>query len=264
MVSMDSTIISAIIGALATILAALLAIRFARNKSDEKVKESEEESDALDPLLEEVRNGPYSLRKATEEDIQWIALKTKELYGNEDSVPLHTKLSWYQKNPNGFWVVVNSHGACVGSCEILPISASTLDLVRGGKIREKDKTQKDIIGVGKAEDRSILYLENFMSVNDRNLPNQWAFKECLIGLRKIISDLNVNPKNTKIYAMPIKEFETAFGKKRSNSERILRELGFYKIVENTVQGYPLYCGDLEALLKRLKPLKGRFKKMKNA
>jgi len=203
---------------------------------------------------------PYRTKKCKRADIDWIAATATELYGRRDAVPLSTKLSWFGKNPKGFWVLQDHNGTRVGSLELLPIKESTLLKIMNRTLAEKDKTPDDIVSKDYTGTVNIIYIENIMSVNTDNEPCVWGFKEILSHLEDCLLAFNTASHSTRLYAMPIPSFKSKHGKRVSHSERLLRAVGFNVVVRKTKQGYPLYAATLGDVTKRLRPITERFRK----
>lgn len=191
---------------------------------------------------------PYSLQQADEDDIRWIALKAVDLYDKKDSVPEDVKMAWFKKNPKGFWVIKNRLGGRMGSFELLPIKRIAIEQMKNKTMRERDKETDHIYSSENNKKADCVYIENLMAINNDNIPNQWAFRECLLSVKDIVKEMGLTIDRVKVYAMPVREFNTEKGKRCSSSEKLLQKLGFWKIAKRTKQGYPLYCAELSDIL----------------
>lgn len=195
-------------------------------------------------VIDDAFAGPYRLQEAGEDDIQWIVQRARKLYGETDSIPLDVKLSWFNKNPHCFWIIKNASDTAVGSFEILPLKDAAMEAFKNGHLTEKEITSNDIYGANELCNVKALYIENFMAINDGNLPNQLAFCQCLDdNLDAVVYFLTTNA-HLKFYAMPLQSFFAY------NSDDILVNLGFRRI-GNTKQGYPLYDATGARLLDNL-------------
>jgi hypothetical protein len=207
------------------------------------------EEDYTEEMAELFRGGLYTINPAGEEDIHWIAGKAGKLYGSNDAIPVKVKLSWFRKNPNGFWAIKNHTGMPIGSCELLPLKKPVIDKIIEGSIRKEEKiSPDDIYSPQEIEEADHVYIENVMSLREDRTPNPFAVMVCMMEFPRIIEHLGVSPANAKIYAMPIKEFHTARGICQSTSEGLLQRLGFWKITKVTEQEYPFYCAELDKVL----------------
>jgi len=198
--------------------------------------------------VEQFQGGPYTLTPAKEEDIRWIADKAGKIYGLNDTIPVEVKLFWFRKNPNGFWIIKNHTGKPIGSCELLPLKKDILGKMMTVGIKRREISPDDIYSPKEMKEANCIYIENIMALREDNTANPWAFKECLKKIPHVIDCLGFLSDNAKIYAMPIKEFRTAKGVRRSTSERLLQELGFWKVTKKRKQKCSLYCAELERFL----------------
>ena len=198
--------------------------------------------------VEQFQGGPYTLTPAKEEDIRWIADKAGKIYGLNDTIPVEVKLFWFRKYPNGFWIIKNHTGKPIGSCELLPLKKDIIEKMMTVGIKRREISPEDIYSPKEMKEADCIYIENIMALREDNTANPWAFKECLKKTPHVIDCLGFLSDNVKIYAMPIKEFRTAKGVRRSTSERLLQELGFWKVTKKRKQGHSLYCAELERFL----------------
>jgi hypothetical protein len=201
----------------------------------------------FDALIQSVVRGPYKVRPAKATDIYWITTKTSILY-NETAVPYAVKIRWFQKNPNGFWVVEDKNGVAVGSLEILPITVNCLDKICLGQIGEAEKTLEDICAAEDGQTPRVLYIENIMVFDSHNIPMPWPFIKMIQSLDRIIGAINTGKLAKMIYAMPVKMHNTDFGPKVSCSKALLEKLGFSVVAQKTKQGLPLYGCDIAECL----------------
>jgi len=198
--------------------------------------------------VEQFQGAPYTLTPAKEEDIRWIADKVGKIYGSDDAIPVEVKLFWFRKNPNGFWIIKDHTGKPIGSCELLPLKKDILEKMMSVGIKRREISPDDIYSPKEIKEADCIYIENIMALREDNTANPWVFKECLKKIPHVIDCLGVLSDNVKIYAMPIKEFRTAKGVRRSTSERLLQELGFWKVTKKRKQRCSLYCAELERFL----------------
>ncbi len=221
--------------------------------------------DNIKDAVERIKYGSYKIEPANENDIDWIANKCSQIYKKDDdesapeiALPKQIKLSWFKKNPKAFWIIKRPNGNKCGSFEILPLKRFTLDRMISGEIEEREITPDDIYSPQNTARADSLYLENVMVLNDDNTANDRAFTDLLMKIPDIFRFMKLHCNNIIIYAMPIKEYRTAYGKCLSKSERLLQELGFSKVAEATKQGFPFYYAELEEILKGMPFYTARF------
>lgn len=205
----------------------------------------------IEEIADQFRHGPYKLEKADEMDLRWVAIRGRQVYGPDDAIPVEVKLSWLQKNPTGFWIVKDHTGARVGSCELLPLKKPTMNKMIFGDITESQITADDICSPQEMDKAKCLYIENVFALYDSGGTRSFALVECLVAIPRIISNMGFPTNDFDVYAMPVKEFNTAEGRTKSPSEKLLNELGFWQVAETGKQGYPFYCAKFTDLTSSL-------------
>jgi hypothetical protein len=204
--------------------------------------------------LQELEMGPYQIVAATRDDINWIAIKAREIYGPLLSIPVAVKLSWFEKFPSGFWMIKDRTGGNVGSFELLPLRKAAIESLADGTKKECKLTKKDIDVSSEPGKIDTFYVENVMSVNKNNEPNQWAFIKFIRTVPLIIKRLGVDPSHVTLYAMPIRQFTSRHGKRNSPSEEVLLRLGFNVISKRAKQRRLFYSARLDNVLSTLSAL----------
>lgn len=200
-----------------------------------------------------IDDSPYTVARATYDDLVWISEKSIELYG-EHGVPLSVRALWYKKNPFAFWVIRNRIGRLAGCCIAFPVAAKVIRDLATGKTHEQDKKSHDIFTRNNARVAQYVYLENVMAILDDNTPNVWAFKALLDNLTRVVETSNLN-EDAMMYAMAAKEFRTKKGIFPSNAARLMEKIGFISVAANTIQKLPLYRIKIFDLMKNIKRLR---------
>lgn len=213
------------------------AIAIHQLQSEIAQRRSESKKGFFDVDLRELKERPYSLHAASAADIDWIFNKSRELHGDEAS-PRKRRLSWHKKNPHGIWIIRNKEGATTGSIEIFPVTKNYIDKIISGCIHEKDKSDKDICGVGAPY--HCLYIESVIAVDENNAGHPWVVREMMMKVPSVLTEHFPDWKSKFIYNQTVSEYRTKIGKRRSNASQILEKIGFNKIGRNSLQGLDIY------------------------
>jgi hypothetical protein len=81
---------------------------------------------------------------STAEDVPGIYEVIASLWGALSTTPVHTRLGWYQSNPD-IDFVVKQEGTVIGYVTIMPLKHETLEKLMTGEIRGWDITPADIL-----------------------------------------------------------------------------------------------------------------------
>lgn len=206
-------------------------------------------------LVEQLDSAPYRAEPASEDDLRWITLKTAQLHRSH-ATPFEQKRAWFERNPRGFWVVRNRHGALVGSCELVPVHCRVMEDLAAGKIHEREKPPELVLRYEDRDKVRCVYLENTMALRPTNEPNPWALYTILQAAPRIVSVLDLRPDGVRIYAMSATHFFTEHGRRSSSHEKLLRRLGFEVISDTTAQHLRLFGAELSNVVAAAKDLVG--------
>jgi hypothetical protein len=143
----------------------------------------------------------YSVNLASENDICWISDCERNIYEDNDVIPLEVLLAWYDRNPNGFYVVKDSSGANVGNIDILPIKQKTLEDLLIGKICEFEIRGDSLYSPQERGLVKFLYVENIMFSSLPAVSKMIAVCTLFLQLPQIVENL-CEPNNLeKIYCI---------------------------------------------------------------
>ena len=198
-------------------------------------------------FVEQLDSAPCRAEPASEDDLLWITMKTAQLHRSH-ATPFEQKRAWFARNPRGFWVVRNRHGALVGSCELVPVDCRVIEDLATGRIHEKEKPPELVLGYEDRDRVRCVYLENTMALCPTNEPNPWALFAILQAAPRIVSHLDFPQHDVRVYAMSVTHFVTKFGCRLSRQEKLLRRLGFEVVSDTTAQHLRLFGADLSSVV----------------
>ncbi|GAB4009236.1 hypothetical protein GCM10028808_17200 [Spirosoma migulaei] len=189
-----------------------------------------------DTNKESVFQDIYDIRLAQYDDIRKIYNIACTIYGGLDVMPYKTLISWYEKNPCSFYVIIDEDNEVVGNINILPLKEETLKSFLEGRLLERDITEEGIWGTAEKEYINYLYIESVV-----NLGGKEATKELLKKIPTIITNFGCSHDSIKkLYCMSVSR----------QGQRLIKRLGFKEIVSVKLRrdGHTIFEAELMDVL----------------
>ena len=153
--------------------------------------------------IEYICKAPYRVNKASPPEMEWAISIEHEVYTGIDRIEPEVTKGWYNKNPNGFYVIKDRDGTNCGYLEVLPLKPALIEaLLINGDIIEQDIYPGGIYGPDDIDKVEHLYVASLIAINGNCKPgNPIAIRTVFNYAPKIITGL-CHPKNLKgFYAL---------------------------------------------------------------
>ncbi|HKQ40828.1 MAG TPA: hypothetical protein VJ063_22360 [Verrucomicrobiae bacterium] len=182
------------------------------------------------------------LRPADKTDVDWIAAQQAQVYADHDAIPRHILQEWFAANPYAFNIICDRHGARVGHLNIIPVKATTLQMLLEGKIREKEVRGDSIYSAAERDAVSCLWIESIAVDVSNPYRRARALLNVFEGAHGALERLAEPAKLTNFYSLSA----TRAG------ANLIKRFGFQLAAggNHRTDGLDLYCATYEVIRRK--------------
>jgi hypothetical protein len=148
-----------------------------------------------------VESDRYRIDSALPEEVGWIAQIERDSYSTEDAIPESKLREWYNRNPNGFFILKTANEEKIGHVDVLPLRAPALQSFINGDLVERDLCGDDLYSPSEKQRVRDLYVESVAIVLPPNHSEAFAALFLICNFSRI-ADRVCNPAMVQnVYAI---------------------------------------------------------------